>query len=404
MFGNFYAGFKPRFWWFFVLAHGINDILLSWLGVVMAKYPFEMNVVTATMLTLYAGVLVVFRPYDASMDLAVDLSNIAVALLAIGMAEIMSASKGSPSPFIIGCLWLNVFFMIVFTLQGLWPLVPLAKEAIVEHVNHFLVWIRVREEDPEEDIKKVEGNRTAVRSGDEASEAGEEENKSEEVTETESKEAEEAEEAEEDNGQAGAERHSCEVQGCVDGFGTGLTFEDLQSQLEHAQPEMAIHEAEVLHAAELVAQLRSSINSSPLIRLKHSALKAASNGSFQPKNGEKGEMVQCNWLDPSSPALLIDMGTWSVLSYTEEQQARLGVNWQGDRSSVQALAAAKENSLRRQRSSSLTDTVRCMCVHARLARHVCHVHVCAMCTREAPCTCASVVARPGLLMACKSGP
>ena len=290
MFGNFYAGFKPRFWWFFVLAHGINDILLSWLGVAMAKYPFEMSLVTAVMLTLYAGVLVIFRPYDASMDLTLDLANIGIALLAIGMSEIMSASKGGPSSFIIGCLWLNVFFMIVFTLHGLWPLVPLAKEALAEHVNHILVWIHLREEDPEEDIRKVVQIAHDVNNGIASNLP---------ARLTLSKNAQMSHNIRvamrvnmvRRNFMRGVHRRREAKRLAHEAFGTGLTLEDLQSQLEHAQNKSAIHEAEVLRTAELVAQLQSSITGSPLIRLKYSALKAASNNSGQPKNGKKGEMV-----------------------------------------------------------------------------------------------------------------
>ena len=51
MYGNFYAGFKPEYWWFFVAAHGVNDILLAWLGLALTAYPFYLTIATSPITT-----------------------------------------------------------------------------------------------------------------------------------------------------------------------------------------------------------------------------------------------------------------------------------------------------------------------------------------------------------------
>jgi hypothetical protein len=127
MFGNFYAGFKPRYWWFFTVIHGVNDIWLSFIGVALANYVEECLIVNVVSLVAFFIVLCWCHPYEELFDLFLDLANTAIALFAIGLSEMITHSKGT-SVAVDVALWINLALMIVFTSLDLLPLFEVAKD------------------------------------------------------------------------------------------------------------------------------------------------------------------------------------------------------------------------------------------------------------------------------------
>ena len=166
MFGNFYAGFKPRYWWFFVAAHFINDILLSWLGVTLGAYPFYLTVISSVILALYGICICIIQPYEAIMDFGLDIGSVAVALGALWLSEYIALSKGKePSTLITSCLWFSLVLMIGLTIQGAWPLYVLLQEWVSDHKPQLLERAGLRTEDITNSIKKVMNIAADVQSG-----------------------------------------------------------------------------------------------------------------------------------------------------------------------------------------------------------------------------------------------
>ena len=73
--GMFYSGFKCEYWWFFGATHVVHGVFLAVVGVVLSRYRAANSVLTIVVLVLYCAVLVWLRPYDAELDLALDLAQ-----------------------------------------------------------------------------------------------------------------------------------------------------------------------------------------------------------------------------------------------------------------------------------------------------------------------------------------
>ena len=73
--GAFYSGFKPEYWWFFGACHIIHGVFLAVVGIVLSMYNFENSMLTIVVLALYCALLLWLRPYDAGLDLALDLAK-----------------------------------------------------------------------------------------------------------------------------------------------------------------------------------------------------------------------------------------------------------------------------------------------------------------------------------------
>ena len=56
------AGYKPKRWWFWAVSHGIGNILLGILGVVLADFAGAMSTITLAVISLYVIMLVVLQP------------------------------------------------------------------------------------------------------------------------------------------------------------------------------------------------------------------------------------------------------------------------------------------------------------------------------------------------------
>ena len=134
---------------------------------VLSAHRFYLTIVTAVILISYGIGLCIMQPYDAKMDFGLDIANLAVALGALALSEYMVQTKGKPSTFVTGCLWLNMLLMIGFTVQGAWPLLVLLQESLADHMHKLLVCVGLRssEHDHEEEIKKVIEVAADVKSG-----------------------------------------------------------------------------------------------------------------------------------------------------------------------------------------------------------------------------------------------
>ena len=71
--GMFYSGFKCEYWWFFGACHVIHGVFLAIVSVVLSMYPVVNSALTTVVLALYCAALIWLRPYDAWLDLAIDL-------------------------------------------------------------------------------------------------------------------------------------------------------------------------------------------------------------------------------------------------------------------------------------------------------------------------------------------
>ena len=129
-YGNFYAGFRSEWAYFFVVCHAVNDIGLGGLGVFLAVSPSIMNIITASILTAYMAAIAFCRPYAEKFDLLLDIGNLVISIAATGLSEhvtVLEAAGEELGTFVLVCLYSSLVLMVVLSLNCLWPIVQLAQ-------------------------------------------------------------------------------------------------------------------------------------------------------------------------------------------------------------------------------------------------------------------------------------
>ena len=138
--GAFYSGFRPACWWFFGVCHTIHGVFLAIVSVLLARHPDVKNILTICVLVSYCVLLVVVQPYDARLDLALDLINMVISILAIvlGILQTKDTTPG-PSGFVQVSMWAAFVLTIFFSSYTLWPIGVLAWEWFKEIGASLLV-------------------------------------------------------------------------------------------------------------------------------------------------------------------------------------------------------------------------------------------------------------------------
>ena len=127
MFGNFYSGFKLKFYWFCLVAHFVEDVFLAVVEIALMTLPDHMTFITVGTFVAYMAMILAIKPFEESLDVKLTLAEGTINIFATLLAWQAETSEEPTLPLwvvlgLYACLSTQLFFIP----YAVWPIIDMA--------------------------------------------------------------------------------------------------------------------------------------------------------------------------------------------------------------------------------------------------------------------------------------